>query len=222
MPNVCLAYKPYVGIRTKFLSMLKNNFCLAVCQRMPAYATVLETYTTQARSQGGGGSGGSYDPPQLPIPKILFHPLAILFHPLAILFHLSAILFHPLAILFHPSAILSHPLAILFHPLAILFHPWNMWMTSHGQCPRGGVLVNVQEWGRFSNWWRHADNVQGGGCAWCSTHPSSDPPPPGWLAMGLQPMPNVPLACVSVYQRMSDIFHTLAYASTIRYSVTGP
>ena len=32
-------------------------------------------------------------------------------------------------------------------------------MTSRGQCPRGG-------------------------CAWCSTHPSSDPPPPhlaGWL-----------------------------------------
>ena len=85
----------------------------------------------QARSQGG--SGGSYDPPpQLPIPKILFHPLAILFHPLAILFHPSAILFHPLAILFHPSA-------ILFHPLAILFHPWNMWMTSRGQCPRGGA-----------------------------------------------------------------------------------
>ena len=38
----------------------------------------------------------------------------------------------------------------------------------------------------------------------------------------IQPMPNVPLAYVSVYQRMSDIFHTLAYASTIRYSVTGP
>ena len=38
----------------------------------------------------------------------------------------------------------------------------------------------------------------------------------------IQPMPNVPLACVSVYQRMSDICHTLAYASTIRYSVTGP
>ena len=26
--------------------------------------------------------------------------------------------------------------------------PLGMWMTSHGQCPRGGgVLVNVQEWG---------------------------------------------------------------------------
>ena len=45
MPNVCLAYKPYVGIRTKFLSMLKNNF---LPRRMPAYATVLETYTTYA------------------------------------------------------------------------------------------------------------------------------------------------------------------------------
>ena len=61
---------------------------------------------------GGGGVGR---PPQLPIPKILFHPLAI-----------------------------------LVHPLAILVHPWNMWMTSHGQCPRGGgVLVNVQEGGVF-------------------------------------------------------------------------
>ena len=100
----------------------------------------------------GGGSGGVVrPPPQLPIPKILFHPLAILFHLSAILFHPLAILFHPSAILFHPLAILFHPSAILVYPSAIWFHPWNMWMTSHGQCPRGGVLVNVQEWGRFSN-----------------------------------------------------------------------
>jgi hypothetical protein len=32
----------------------------------------------------------------------------------------------------------------------------------------------------------------------------------------------IPLAYISVYRRMSDIFHTLAYASTIRNSVTGP
>jgi hypothetical protein len=38
----------------------------------------------------------------------------------------------------------------------------------------------------------------------------------------IQPMPNVPPAYVSVYRRISDIFHTLAYASTIRYSVIGP
>ena len=136
-------------------------------------------YRPVARGVGGGGVGR---PPQLPIPKILFHPLAILFHPLAILFH-------PLAILFHPLAILFHPLAILFHPLAILFHPWNVddvtRAMSKGGClwmSKRGVFFNFSEGG-----WRHADNVQGGGgCAWCSTHPSSDPPPPpGWLATGL-------------------------------------
>ena len=122
----------------------------------------------QARSQGGGGgSGGSYDPPQLPIPKILFHPLAILFHPLAILFHLSAILFHPLAILFHPSA--------------ILFHPWNMWMTSHGQCPRGGACECPRVGAFFKLMTSRGQCPRGGGCAWCPTHRSSDPPPT-WLA----------------------------------------
>ena len=35
-------------------------------------------------------------------------------------------------------------------------------------------------------------------------------------------MPKVPLAYVGVYQCMIDIFHMLAYASTIRNSVTGP
>jgi hypothetical protein len=33
---------------------------------------------------------------------------------------------------------------------------------------------------------------------------------------------NVAIAYVNVYRRMNDIFHTLAYASTIRNSVTGP
>ena len=36
--------------------------------------------------------------------------------------------------------------------------PLGMWMTSHGQCPRGGVLVNDQEWGCFSIYLR-ADDV---------------------------------------------------------------
>ena len=133
-------------------------------------------------ARGGRGGGVGRPPPQLPIPKILFHPLAILFH----------------------------PLAILFHPLAILFHPWNMWMTSHGQCPRGvRVLVNVQEGGIFQFFGGRMTSCgqcprggacecprvgaffklmtsrgqcPRGGCAWCSTHPSSDPPPPTWLA----------------------------------------
>ena len=55
-------------------------------------------------------------------------------------------------------------------------------MTSRGQCPRG-VPVNVQE---KSGGVFQIDDVtrtmSKGGCAWCSTHPSSDPPPPTWLA----------------------------------------
>ena len=110
-----------------------------------------------------GGSGGSYDPPpQLPIPKILFHPLAILFH---------------------PSAILFHPLAILFHPSAILFHPWNMWMTSHGQCPRGGAC-ECPRVGAFFKLMTSRGQCPRGGVR-LVFHPSKFRPPPphlaGWL-----------------------------------------
>ena len=38
----------------------------------------------------------------------------------------------------------------------------------------------------------------------------------------IQPMHNEPLAYVSICQRISDIFHTLVYASTIRCGVTAP
>ena len=63
-------------------------------------------------------------------------------------------------------------------------------MTSRGQCPRGG-----------------------GGCAWCSTHPSSDPPPPpGWLATGL-----VIMGDVLIHDQMTvctpDQHASLAYKS---------
>ena len=37
----------------------------------------------------------------------------------------------------------------------------------------------------------------------------------------IQPMSNVYLLFVSVYQRMTDFVHTLAYAGAIRNSVTG-
>ena len=161
-------------------------------------------YLTQARSQGGGGRGGRTTPPQLPIPKILFHPLAILFHPLAILFHLSAILFHPLAILFHPSAILFHPLAILFHPsailfhpLAILFHPWNMWMTSHGQCPRGGACECPRVGAFFKLMTSRGQCPRGGGGAPGVPPIQVQTPPPTWLA-GYGPVTHRPMGQIQV------------------------
>ena len=54
--------------------------------------------------------------------------------------------------------------------------PWNVDDVTRAMSKGrggGGVLVNVQEWGCFSNWWPHAGNVQGG-CLWMSSH---TPPP---------------------------------------------
>ena len=106
------------------------------------YQTYILTYIHQARSQGGVGGGGSYDPPPVAHPKDFVPPFSNFVPPFR--FHLSAILFHPLAILFHPLAILFHPLAILFHPLAILFQgggqgkPGLEWVSGHrGGCKPG-------------------------------------------------------------------------------------
>ena len=147
----------------------------------------------QARSRGGGRGVGR-PPPQLPIPKNLnlnleFPPFSNFVPPFS---NFVPPFSKPM------QSVCDRGRPITTPPLGL-----GMWMTSHGQCPRGGAVfqffggqmtsrgqcprgvpVNVQEWGRFSNWWRHADNVQGGGgCAWCSIHPSSDPPPPHtWLA----------------------------------------
>ena len=113
----------------------------------------------QARSQGGGGRGGRTTPP-VAHPKDFVPPFSNFVPPFSNFVP-------PFSNFVPPFSNFVPPFSkSLFHPLAILFHPWNMWMTSHGQCPRGGgVLVNVQEWGRFSNWWRHTGNVQGGGGA---------------------------------------------------------
>ena len=105
--------------------------------------TILLFYLTPARSRGGGG--GSDDPPQLPIPKILFHPLAILFHP----WNVDDVT-RAMSTGGGGGGACECPRVGAFFKL----------MTSRGQCPREG----------------------GGGCAWCSTHPSSDPPPTTWLA----------------------------------------
>ena len=162
---------------------------------------------TQARSRGG--VVGRPPPPQLPLPKILFHPLA--WGPIKVTIPSSyRWKYAPLWLINHPRRL---ELDSLFLPWyrqpsptipCIVFQwriqggwwwqgpitpppPLGMWMTSHGQCPRGGclwmsksggvfnfseggwrdvdndnvqggVLVNIQVWGCFSIFWR-ADDV---------------------------------------------------------------
>ena len=74
------------------------------------------------------------------------------------------------------------PFSNFVPPFSNLFHPWNMWMTSHGQCPRGGACECPRVGAFFKLMTSRGQCPRGGGCAWCSTHPSSDPPPPTWLA----------------------------------------
>ena len=59
-------------------------------------------------------------------------------------------------------------------------------MTSRGQCPRGDAC-ECPRVGAFFKLMTSRGQCPRGGCAWCSTHPSSDPPPhlAGWLATGL-------------------------------------
>ena len=115
--------------------------------------------TVQARSQGGGGVGGVVRPPPVAHPKDFVPPFSNFVPPFSNFVPPFSNFVPPFSNFVPPFSNFVPPFSNFVPPfsnfvppfIAILFHPWNMWMTSHGQCPRGGVLVNVQEWGRFSN-----------------------------------------------------------------------
>ena len=113
--------------------------CVGLCGKLaklvvtPIHAYIQYSIHTRPVARGGGVGGGGRTTPPVAHPKDFVPPFSN----------------------FVP------PFSNFVPPFSNFVPPWNMWMTSRGQCPRGG------------------------GCAWCSTHPSSDPPPPGWLATGL-------------------------------------
>ena len=118
---------------------------------------------SQARSQGG--VGGVVRPPPVAHPKDFVPPFSNFVPPFSNFvppFSNFVPPFSnfvpPFSNFVPPFSNFVPPFSNFVPPFSNLFHPWNMWMTSRGQCPRGG-------------------------CAWCSTHPSSDPPPhlAGWL-----------------------------------------
>ena len=76
-------------------------------------------------ARGVGGGVGRPPPPQLPIPKILFHPLAILFHP----WNVDDV-----------TRAMSKGGACEC-PRGGVFQFFGGRMTSRGQCPRGGRQV---------------------------------------------------------------------------------
>ena len=123
----------------------------------------------QARSQGG--VGGVVRPPPVAHPKDFVPPFSNFVPPFSN--------FVP------PFSNFVPPFSNFVPPFSNFVPPFEyVDDVTRAMSKGGGVLVNVQEGGRFSNWWRHADNVQGGGA------PGVPPiqvqtPPPGWLATGL-------------------------------------
>ena len=155
----------------------------------------------QARSQGG--VGGVVRPPPVAHPKDFVPPFSNFVPPFSNFVPPFSNFVPPFSNFVPPFSNFVPPFSNFVPPFSNFVPPFSNFVPPFSNfvppleyvddvtraMSKGGVLVNVQEWGRFSNWWRHADNVQGGGggCAWCSTHPSSDPPPT-WLA-GYGPAP---------------------------------
>ena len=125
--------------------------------------------TGQARSRGGGGSGGGRTNKDFVPPFSNFVPPFSNFVP-------------PFSNFVPPFSNFVPLFSNLFHPLAILFHPWNMWMTSRGQCPRGGGCLWMSKSGgvfQIDDVTRTMSKVGGA--------PGVPPiqvqtPPPTWLA----------------------------------------
>ena len=134
---------------------------------------VLPTNSTQARSQGGGGVGGVVRPPPVAHPKDFVPPFSNFVPPFSN--------FVP------PFSNFVPPFSNFVPPSAILFHPWtwNMWMTSHGQCPRGGACECPRVGAFFKLMTSRGQCPRGGGAPGVPPIQVQTPPPPGWLATGL-------------------------------------
>ena len=153
----------WVSCRRTFYCQAAVIWCMRVALRWLLWKNILfddgdgygfQNHYTQARSQGGGGRGVGRPPPPVAHPKDFVPPFSN---------------FVP------PFSNFVPPFSNFVPPLEYVDD------VTRTMSKGGGVPVNVQEWGRFSNWWRHADNVQGGRVR-LVFHPSKFRPPPTWLA----------------------------------------
>ena len=150
-----------------------------------------------------GGSGGVVRPPPVAHPKDFVPPFSNFVPPFSNFVPPFSNFVPPFSNFVPPFSNFVPPFSNFVPPFSNFVPPLEYVddVNLHGQCPRGGgclwmsksggvfqiddvtrgmskggggeVLVNVQEWGRFPNWW-------------LVFHPFKfRPPPPGWLATGL-------------------------------------
>ena len=127
---------------TKYIDTCLSIYMYMYIHQVYLYIT-REVFIMQARSQGGGGVGGVVRPPPVAHPKNFVPPFSNFVPPFSNFVP-------PFSNFVPPFSNFVPPFSNFVPPFSNFVPPF-MWMTSHGQCPRGGVLVNVQDWGRFSN-----------------------------------------------------------------------
>ena len=117
----------------------------------------------QARSRGGGSGGGGRTPPQLPIPKILFHPLA--WGPIKVTIPSSyRWKYAPLWLINHPRRLEldslflpwyrqpNHTLYIVFHPSKFRPPPPPGWLAWKGLFSTACFVTVVRKWHPVTDW----------------------------------------------------------------------
>ena len=144
----------------------------------------------QARSQGG--VGGVVRPPPVAHPKDFVPPFSNFVPPFSNFVPPCSNFVPPFSNFVPPFSNFVPPFSNFVPPFSNFVPPLEYVDDVTRGMSKGGVLVNVQGGGVLVNVQESGgvfqiDDVtrtmsKGGGCAWCSTHPSSDPPHlAGWL-----------------------------------------
>ena len=141
-------------------------------------------YVSQARSQGGGGVGGVVRPPPVAHPKDFVPPFSNFVPPFSNFVPPFSNFVPPFSNFVPPFSNFVPPFSNFVPPFSNFVPPLEYVddvtraMSKGGggacECPRVGAFFKLMT--------SRGQCPRGGGCAWCSTHPSSDPPHlAGWL-----------------------------------------
>ena len=162
----------------------------------------------------GGGSGGSDDPPPVAHPKDFVPPFSNFVPPFSNFVPPFSNFVPPLEYVDDVTRAMSKGGGVLVNVQeGGVFQFFGGRMTSRGQCPRGGACECPRVGAFFKLMTSRGQCPRGVVCAWCSTHPSSDPPPPhlaGWLATGLYMY-----LCIWMYVRPSASYSFCSFQNLL-------
>ena len=133
-------------------------------------------YVSRPVARGGGVGGVVRPPPPVAHPKDFVPPFSNFVPPFSNFVPPFSNFVPPFSNFVPPSSNFVPPFSNFVPPFSNFVPPFSNFVPpleyvddgTRAMSKGGGVLVNVQERGRFSNWWRHTGNVQGGGCLWMS------------------------------------------------------